>query len=435
MTATPFMFPGHMLSYVVVDKGGSLQDPPPDQSGTCKVVDPLRHHPNMNTDELPFVTMLKAPTMEAQECTSHPPEPGSVVACYFNMGDPSSRVIAGLPNDIDKSTSTMNGNHPLNSHMQKARKVKTGKRKSKGTKVTNRNGAEVKTANNGDYWENADASFLISSTAYPAIAGTRIKPLKGIDTATQQYTSSFNAMGALGQIAGQFASLSSIFGMMSGSQLDFLQSKMPVDVFGAFQSMSALMTSDTPSGNTLCGARMHPATFLTNTVEMLSQCKTVLDLDSCMHRLQYDESLYGQDQLPPIEGTIDTDFGPIPVTVGSNGSVTDNTPDIIKLAIKVLLSLLGSAASNPGLGNLMPQFGGYGQVMSQLGGRVNPSLGGMLSSVMQNAAGSGSILSSAAAQFAHGGGTPPWFGRGYTTNVPTPGISSMFSQLQSSFLK
>lgn len=422
MTQTPYSYPGHMMSYVVVCEGGSIQDPPPDKSGTMKVIDPLRHHPNMSRQQLPFITMLHGPTMESQECTNHPPDPGSVLACSFNMGDPSSRTVWGQPNEINNA-SPMAGNMSLAQHVQQTMMTDTRKVVSQGTQQKSRSGAIIKEAKNGPNWKHVLSKYLPTHAAPYAAAGTRIKPLKGIDTAVQQFTGSFNAMGGLGAIAGQLASLSSLLSSFSSSQKKKLKSSMPPEIYGALESMSVIMMDDSGAGDHLAGEQADPETFANNAINMLSQCKSLLDLDDCMGRLQYDTSLYGQDKLQDVVMEVETDFGNTKVKMSSSGSVTPMDPAAIISAIQSFGSFLSSAGSNPSLGSLMNQFGGNAAKMAQLGGRVNPAFGSLMNAVMKNGGNLGSGLSNIAANFPHAGGLPPYVSR-FFKGVKIPAVAA-----------
>lgn len=382
--------------------GGHNKKPAPDQSGTCQVLDPARHGPNVNADDLPFITMLRSPTMHEQECTSFPPEPGTAVFCEWTTGLPTTRRFVGMPNETNNSQA-VGGNFDIMSafpDLAKAVQEKTGKITSKGFQ----NGGKVRPPKDGDEWAHTLSKGLPTHAALYPLAGTIIPALKSIDTATKQFASILSS-SMLSQLPGQVMSLANLFGGMSSKQKARAKQNMPREVADAFESMINLMQTGDAGGDYLTGARVNEEVFRENAIDMLSQCSNLSDLVHCMGRIQRDESLRGLELLPAVEIVSDSGgFGDFVFNLDASGNLSyantspteaanfggggggGNKNQAAFDAIKKFGDMLQSGALNPGTNSGENLFKDYAQKMSELQSRLPTQMSSFFKSVIEKTA-------------------------------------------------
>jgi hypothetical protein len=359
MSVPPNTFPhGYQIAYNVVT-GGHSKEPAPDQSGTLRIIDPIRHGQQVNQDDLPFVTTLRTPTQSALEETPFPPEPGSVVAVSFNMGDPTSRAVVGMPNEINNSQSVA-GNNPLMHHIIQAVGKDVMKYKPTKYKEKNHRGAIVRAIDEeSGNWKHELTKGLPTHAALYPLAGQVLPAIKQIDTAVKEFASILN-QGSIGQMPGSIMNLSSIFQKLNKKQKKKILENKPETLVNAIESMMNLMVEGEGSGSYISSGRIHEETFIENLVELLSQCTNLSDLVDCMQRLRYDESLFGLDKLENIELKANSAFGEIAFTVDRNGEVKqkDDSAKKILEAVQKFIGLLNSVQAG---GQGKSVFGKEGQ--------------------------------------------------------------------------
>lgn len=343
MSVPPNTFPhGYQIGYNVV-VGGHANDPAPDQSGTVKVIDPIRHGQQINQEDMPFVTTLRTPTQSALEETPFPPEPGAIVATSFNMGDPSSRAIVGMPNELNNSGSVP-GNNPLMHHITQAMGKDTLKYRPTKYKEKEDRGAVVRAIEQemGNWMHNLSKGLPTHVALYP-LAGQVLPAIQQIDTAVKQFASILG-QGAIGQIPGAAMNLSTLMGKLSKKQKKKILDNKPEPLKDALQSMMDLVVEGEGAGFYLASGRVHEETFIENAVELLSQCTNLNDLVECLQRLRYDETLHGLDKLEEFEYKANSAYGEIVMTIDRNGKTKQNEQNLQKImaAIQKFVGLLNS---------------------------------------------------------------------------------------------
>lgn len=347
----PNTFP-NQVAYNVVARGHA-KDPAPDQSGTCGVFDPVRHGPQVNEDTLPFITMLRTPTQAALEETPFPPEPGAVVACTFNMGDPTSRAIVGMPNELNNSQSVP-GNNVLKDKVDKQSRKDTLKYSpTKYMEKMNRGALVRAIEEEFGNWTHSKTKGLPTHAALYPLAGQVLPALKQIDTAVKSFASILN-FDSIAQLPGMAMNLASLFNKMNKKQKKKLTENKSQAFIDALESMMTLMVEGEGSTYYITSGRVHEETFIENAVELLSQCNEIGDLVECLQRLRYDESLHGLDKLQDIEIKANTGFGEMVMTVDRNGNAKQNE--------KSLQQILSMIQKFVGLLNSV-QAGGQGKSM------------------------------------------------------------------------
>ena len=327
----PNAFPeGSNLAYCVI-AGGHKDDKPQDESGTAKVVDPLRHSSSISKDDLPFVTTLRSPTQGDLETTPMPPEPGQICTVSFQTGDPTTRVITGIPNDLNQQSSiagNLSGLRGLGwGHLEM---LLTGKRTPpRNAREKKDRGAVVRDKQeSGKEWMNSLTQGLASHAAWSQMAGMVLPQVKQIDTAVQQFMN-IPSIGNIAQLAGSIMSLSNMLKGMSGSQRQRATQNMPPELITGFDNMLNLIPEVETGGTYIASGRVDEETFMENTVTLLSQVSNMSDLLYVMNRLRGDVSLRGFENLAPLADTFLKANNTVLSTDSETGTSTLELDDIV----------------------------------------------------------------------------------------------------------
>jgi hypothetical protein len=331
--------------------GGHDADPPEDQSSTCKVVDPLRHGSGVNDKDMPFITMLVPPTRRAQNQTNFQAEPGTCVATTFTTGDPSGRVIVGMP--CESNQSAPQAGNDIGGVLSKV--IANGEKKlniNRAAPYTEKmdKGALVRTIENelGD-WSHSLTKGLATHVAYAPMAGQFLPQIKQIDTAIQQFAA-IPGLGDLANLPGKIMSVADMFNSLNKNQKKQITKNMPPELVQSLESMMNLITEGQIGHNYVASGRVHEETFIANMIDLLSQATTLSDLLSVIERLRTDTTLHGLDKLDAIEIKANTPFGEITQTLDINGNMqmSQKSQDMLQQAIKALTGLMNSAeTANP----------------------------------------------------------------------------------------
>ena len=305
--------------------GGHINEPAPDQSGTFKVIDPLRHGRNVRPEELPFITARGTADMATLEQTRMPPEPGTVVECEWETGLPTSRRVIGIPNHKNLSQ-TIPGNRDLAKDNDEHSKKETKKRTSKGFKQSSRDGAEVRVNNDGETWRYDLTRGLTVDAAHYPLAGTILPALKNVETAAQQAAATISP-SMISQLPGQIMSIASMFQSMSNEQKSRAKQRMSPDVADGFESMINLIQTADGSGSFVSGNRCNTEVYMENCIDLLSQCTNLSDLYDCMHRIQHDKNLRGLETLPKVKIKCDSAFGTFSFDMDAEGTLVFDDVD------------------------------------------------------------------------------------------------------------
>lgn len=372
MSIPPNSFPqGYQIAYNVIS-GGHYYDPAPDQSGTARAVDPLRHGSQVDQTQMPFVTMLRTPTQSALEETPFPPEPGAIVAVSYNTGDPTSRAVIGQPNELNNSQSVPGNSVAMGQVLQAIIKLVNKNRPGK-YREENDKGADVREIQNlGEWLHNLTKGLPTHAALFP-LAGQVLPAIKQIDTAIKQFASILG-QGAIGSLPGSQMNLSSLFNKMNKQQKDKIKENMSPELADALDSIMTLLTEGESSGTYITSNRIDEETFTENAIEMLSQCTNLNDLISCLDRLRYDESLHGLDKLGEVEIRANSAYGEVVFTADKNGNLKQNQQNAQQIlsVIQQFVGLLGSVQAG-GQGKQM--FGDEARKVVDAVGRLPPEAG------------------------------------------------------------
>ena len=351
--------------------GGHEGDPAPDQSGTCKAIDPLRHSQNISHKEMPFITKLASATQSSLEQTNFPPEPGTMVLTSHTTGDPTSAICIGIAGDINGSGTAVAGNQTVNDHIKRAAAYATGKLISKGSKSKMVDGALIKEVLNGQEWKNQLTQGLASHAAWMPLAGQILPQLKQIDTAIEQFAN-IPGLKALANLPGKFANLGDIFKNISSNQMRQATGNLDPNVLAGMNSMIELM-AESDSGGGITDGRVHLETLANNAINLLSQATEISDVVVIMQRLQSDTTLHGLDKLTPLEVTVEGVHGNVVMMIDASGNInqTSNSANIIAESIASVASAVGGSQGG-GAGKML--FGDAAKLVSEAIGRLPPSI-------------------------------------------------------------
>ena len=120
---------------------------------------------------------------------------------------------------------------------------------------------------------------------------------KSIPTAIQKFANILTS-GMLSSLPGVSMSLGQMMSMIqsNSSQMSALMQNKTPEFIGAFNSIATLIQQvDSSGGSTLSGFRVNPEKFIENAVNLLSQCNSLNELDTCLQELQSNPAYHGFD--------------------------------------------------------------------------------------------------------------------------------------------
>jgi hypothetical protein len=363
----PNNFPSDGGITACIVTGGHINEPSPDESHDLKVIDPIRHGPNINHKDLPFVSSIRSATQADLETCNPPPEPGTCVYVMSTTGEPSGRVVLGQPNGQNNSQSSP-GNLDLLSFWAQIEQQVVGKTKSEGFQTKSRGGAEVREPKDGEEWKHILTRGLPTHAALFPMAGTVLPAIKQIETAIQQFSGILNS-NMLSQLPGQLMSLSSLFNKMNSGQKSKAKQNMRPEVSDAFDSMMNLIqTADAPSGFA-SGMRVNEEVFLENAADLLSQVNNLSDLSVALQKIQNDTNLRGLEQLPKAKVESESAFGTFSYEMDAEGNLEfdDIDSNTANISVSTLSSIYTSTSntSNVNIAQTSSSGGGGNQQVLQ----------------------------------------------------------------------
>lgn len=343
MTSPPATFPnGTGLTYSIVI-GGHYYDPAPDQSGNAKIIDPIRHSPQIPYQELPFVTSLRSPTQQNLESTPFPVEPGTVVASFYQTGDPSTRTFVGQVNDINNASQDISGNQSASHWVQQAMQLTTNMRVApQGTEeVEERKAIVRKKIEKGQEWMHSMTQGIATHAAWWPMVGMILQQVKNIETAKQSFANipSLSALSGLNAGASPVRALAN----MNTAQYMVATGNMPDTLKDGFKSMLNIISEPVAAKFYVSDGRVHEQTYLDKATELLSQVRSEGDLVEAFQSLRFDTSLHGLDKLEPVTYTANTPFGNVVQTLDqTTGKVKSNEDQMQKIQqiIQQFMSML-----------------------------------------------------------------------------------------------
>lgn len=399
--------------------GGHDKDPASDHSCNQRVYFPMEHGNKVKKEHLALSTMSHSPTNHSQQSFPGCLDPGTLVFVESNLGENQCMII-GQANDLHNSKSTP-GNIDLMKQLTAVSEALSTELKiniapnyeekeDDGTKIR-----EVK--EKGQKHSHNLLKGLPTHGANFSMAGLRLPELKQIPTAIEKF-SGLQTNDMMNQLPGNLMSMGQMFqGLMGGgtgsaggmsgagsnagggggggtsggsgsagtssvgtgqfsvsyanTRMDNILSALPNQEMRDALTSFAIHAQGGEGGGALgsfgTAARVDPVTYLDNAEQLLSQCQTVGDLMTCMHQLQWDTSLFGQENLAPVAFTYDSGFGPMQQMVYANAYVAVANTGNTGSQMSNFGSNMGSSQQSPGGGGGSNMFGqASGKVMDMI---------------------------------------------------------------------
>lgn len=362
---------------------------PKDKSSNQRVILPMTHNPDgVKEEHLAHSPMIHAPTMFSQQSFPGHLDPGSLVYFLKTAGE-TGGIILGQANDIvnyDKGQT--NGGKDLLGHQffQDLFDREINVNIPPNIEETEDEGVKVrKIKEKGKKHKHSLLKGIHSHNSIQSTTGYTLPQVNNIPTAKQQFHA-IPTVDMLNNLPGSLMSMSQMFqGLLNGLNpqqgqqqqqnqppqqppIDRIRENVEPALFDAIMSISELVqgTVGAPSPAFMTSGRVHPETFLANAEDLLSQVTSLDDVYGVLHRLQYDESLFGLDMLEDAIITVETAFGNANVVMSITGDIDflyQNTNTSLEFA-----NTITSPTSSPGLGS-QPSGGGGGSGGSNMFGK------------------------------------------------------------------
>lgn len=342
-------------------KGQKKGDFPSDKSSNQKVILPMIHNPDGVTQEdLAFSPMMHTPSGLSHVSFPGILDPGALVY-FLKMPGESGGIILGQANDLvnyDKG-GTGGGQNLLNhQYFQDLFDREMGINIPPEIKEETQDGVKVKVIKEKNKkHKHSLLKGLPHHNALQPTVGYKLEEVKEVPTAKQNFDA-IPKEDMMGQMPGDFSSLSGMFqGLMGGmgggggggasgqggnvgqgagtgsepgqttpdgqTPMDRIKKAVKPELYDAMISLSTLSQGMAESDATsfVTAGRVHTPTYLANAEELLGQVTTLEDLFVVLHRLQYDTTLFGQENLANTVITIDTAWGNANVYITFAGDI------------------------------------------------------------------------------------------------------------------
>lgn len=300
--------------------------------GTARLHDPIRG-PYFDVKQTQNNIKLKHPSQSACETMDAPPDNGTMGLCFGTTGDPNM-TLAFVFDNMNNSQSVA-GNFSLTNLPAITQAVNDlmGKLVSQGYKETTRDGTKVREPKDGQEWMFQLSQGLPIHAVINGLNGTVIPNLQQIETAIQQFGMGMS-QNILSQLPGQLMSLTSLFNQMSSSQKSQVKENMPPEVANAFESMIYLQQSpDDSTSDADMEGRVNTEVFMASAVNMLSNVRTLEDLERTFVELNSNNIVRGVNTLPRVKVNSETMHGTVTLNVDAEGNIAidgyENSPNIM----------------------------------------------------------------------------------------------------------
>jgi hypothetical protein len=404
----------------VVASGGDPKgkgDHPKDESSNQKVLLPATHDPkNVKQEHLAFSPLMNAPTALNQQTFHGVMDPGSLVY-FLKFPGQTGGVILGQANDLvnyDKNQAgggAGGGKDLLGEQFFKELfDRETGVNVPPDIEDAEVNGAKVKKVKekNKKHKHSLLKGLPSHGASFP-MSGYRLPEVKNVPTAIQEF-SNIPTNDMLSNLPGNPMSLGSMFSGLgfgggggggsgagtgagvpaSGSSVSFnyadgILANVRPEIADAMTNMAILTQNYETSGDLgsyPCGYRVDTETYFQNAAELLNQVDNLSDLMEVCNRLQYDEELFGLENLSNNVIQVETAWGNANVIITGTGDTfteySNTTPQTD------FSNNLSSPSSNPGSGSGQNMFGGQSSSLMDMMQRLAPNAQKQMKNVMGN---------------------------------------------------
>lgn len=368
MSSYPKQYPhGGGVQICAVYGQGGVSDQIQDslKVGNMQVWSPLEHSwVGVQPNHLALSPQLR----KTQSEFPRPPDPGSLVYCLKTTGSGQAGLILGQASDSVNPGSSVAGNINMfmgNPYLQEAfqRLLKMypmpewQEKEDRGALIR-----EVK-EKSSQYFHGMLQGLPSQASVYE-LAGQRQPSIEDIETAKEHFTNILGS-GLLSQLSGAFMSLGKMSSNLSNKDKKKIKDNMPKELQDGFDSLMYLVPNIEVNGGGVYAtdAKVNEDVFMSNAVDLLSQCTTLSDLTSCLSRLQVDKTLYGLEDLSDLEYEIQTAFGNVSHIVTATGRLSVANSNTTNTTTKTKSSFASSmSSSSPGGGSpaAMPGMNMFG---------------------------------------------------------------------------
>lgn len=377
-------------------KGSNKGDHPYDKSYNQKVMLPGIHDPkNVKQEHLAFSPMMVSPTAFSQMTSQGTLDPGTLVY-VLKMPGQTGGIILGQANEtVNYDKGGQGGQNLLGAeYFQNLFNRETGVNIPPDIKETEEDGVKVKAIKEkGKKHKHSLLKGLPSHNAIQATTGYKLEQLKNIPTAKQAFDA-LPTNDIMGMLPGNIMSLGQIFqGLMgntggsgsangaapptSSTPINRIKKKIDPPIFDAMMSMSQLVQGDGGSdASAFCTSnRVHTETYLQNAEDLLSQVTTLEDLFIVMHRLQYDQELFGLDKLANNVVEIETAWGNANLVISVTGDIDLNyaNSNVIYDFTQAASNPSASPSASGGGGGGGNMFGRSAETITKMMQRLGPN--------------------------------------------------------------
>lgn len=312
-----------------------------------------------------------------------PPDPGSFVYCLKTTGR-SDAVIIGQASDAVNPTTSTAGNmnlYMMNPYLQEAYNRVLEMYPLPDYQEKKKRGALIREVKEkSKQYSHSLLQGLPSQASLYQMAMITQQSVKNIETAKEHFA---NILGSniLSQLGGSVMSLGKMMGNLSNKDKKKIKEDMPPEVQAALESMAFLLPNIETSGGGFYAtdAKVNEDVFMTNAVDLLSQCRSVSDICAVLSRVQTDTTLYGLEELDDIVMEYTTPFGGVTQYISANGDLwvaNSNTTNATSNSKSSFSSFMSSSSIAGGSPSSIPgenMFGDSAGTMFDMIQRVFPN--------------------------------------------------------------
>lgn len=312
-----------------------------------------------------------------------PPDPGSFVYCLKTTGR-SDAVIIGQASDAVNPTTSTAGNmnlYMMNPYLQEAYNRVLEMYPLPDYQEKKKRGALIREVKEkSKQYSHSLLQGLPSQASLYQMAMITQQSVKNIETAKEHFA---NILGSniLSQLGGSVMSLGKMMGNLSNKDKKKIKEDMPPEVQAALESMAFLLPNIETSGGGFYAtdAKVNEDVFMTNAVDLLSQCRSVSDICAVLSRVQTDTTLYGLEELDDIVIEYTTPFGGVTQYISANGDLwvaNSNTTNATSNSKSSFSSFMSSSSIAGGSPSSIPgenMFGDSAGTMFDMIQRVFPN--------------------------------------------------------------
>ena len=297
----------------IVDPGGAKwPTQTADNQKAPRVIFPCSEGPDVKAEHKPREPTRKAPCtgswcgrtdIAGTACTVDSQGPGAIVTGCF------SDALVNTKQEMESNRKLL---HP---DVITALGTEVDWKIPPNIRETKHRGAKVRKYIEREFFKTDLLSGLPINSSLFSMLQQNLPQKKGIETAKEHFSNILGS-GVLGGLPGGLSSLGNILNKIPSGSLNS-------EISTAFSSLANMIPSfDTDAGLETNGLmRVNEEVFLENATELLSQCRSLDDLNECIMEIYENESLRGLDTYEDTDYLVNTPFGTICHTISPSGDL------------------------------------------------------------------------------------------------------------------